>query len=106
MRPRPADVSTARSPVATGLAPSRSSRTGDGPGPPRLELHLGRLLTAGRRLEERLRLETPERGHHAGGEQVDLRVVVADGLVEAHAFHRDPVFRPFELALEGQEVLV
>src|SRR5258706_15463524 len=74
--------------------------------PPALELHLGRLLAAGRRLEEGLVLEAAEGGDEAAGEEAQPRVVVAHRLVEAHALHRDAVLRALELALEREEVLV
>src|SRR5215471_11491936 len=71
-----------------------------------LELHLGRLLTAWRRLEIGLLLEAAERGHDAAGEQPEPGVVVAHGLVEAHALDGDAILGALELALQGEEVLV
>src|SRR5919109_104787 len=71
-----------------------------------LELHFGRRLAAGRRLEERLGPEAHHPGDHAGGKRAKPGVVVADRLVVALALDGDAVLRALELALQREEVLV
>src|SRR5919109_4094949 len=71
-----------------------------------LELHFGRRLAAGRRLEERLGPETHHPGDEARGKRAKPGVVVADRLVVTLALDGDAVFRALELALQREEVLV
>src|SRR5881397_3667809 len=73
---------------------------------PFLELHFRDVLAPRRRFEERLLLEATQRRDEAGREHAHAEVVVAHRLVEALALHGDAVLRAFELALEGEEVLV
>src|SRR6266508_4206438 len=99
--------------TAIAAAASRSARTvgslrrmAPRPAPEALELHLRRLLAAGRRLEEGLLLEAANARDEAGRKETKPGVVVPHGLVEAHALDGDAVLRSLELALEREEVLV
>ena len=73
-----------------------------------VELHLGRRLGFGRRGEQlhRLRAGMDRLGPDHIGEGPQGGVVVPHGLIVVAAGDGDPVFRPLQLRLQGQEVLV
>src|SRR5256712_9728873 len=68
-----------------------------------LELHFGRRLGAGRRLEERLGPVTAHRGHETSRNELHAAVVLLDGLIEVSPRDGDPVLRPLELGHQTLE---
>src|SRR5205807_848927 len=73
------------------------------PGP---EIHARCLLRFGWHLEVLLRLEAEARGVERRREALDVRVVLAHGVVVAHPLDRDPVLRPRELVRQPGEMLI
>src|SRR5690348_4488493 len=72
-----------------------------------VEVYAGRILRRSRRLERDLRLGAVEYlGADRVGEGPDRGVILPNRLVVIAAGDLDAVFRAFELALKGQEVLV
>src|SRR5437762_3888658 len=72
----------------------------------RLELHARGRRRVGRRFEERLRREGHQPRDDAAGEELEARVVVPHGVVEALALDGDAILGALELALQREEVLV
>src|SRR5574337_484817 len=72
----------------------------------RLELHFRRGRRVRSRLEKRLRTEAGGPRDDTGGKEVEARVVVPHGLIEASSLDGDSILGPFELGLQRQEILI